>query len=510
MGAPILLQDGKMESDLDANFHRILNLDTSNLPPSGQPPTIHPQQFQWLHDWDTTTGQWTVTQPTFDLIGGKLTFDQQTAINFLGEIQTGVWHAFPIEPAYLPTLDSIHSPANPVSMAGQRITNLADPINPLDAVNKEFMDLLLQGFNPKQIVRAATISSIGLTGLQTVNGVSLNVGDRVLVKDQSSNKLNGIWVVATSSWSRATDADHGNGDAGFTDQNSIDRGCYCTVIEGDTNRGTSWFQTLDVGHCANDPSGDPIEFVLFSEASSLTAGQAIDITGNVISVKFTANRTALSLSTGGIDIANNYVGQTSLTTLGTITTGTWHGNLITPTYGGTGINNGSFTTTLAGNFSTSLGVGAVSSTLNFVLADGATSVILPTTGTLATLAGAETIQNKRNIKRYAEIASNALPAINTNLVDIFAITNLGGPITSMTANLTGNPTDGQELVIWIHDDGTSRAISWGAKFTAGNYGGEPIDPPLPTVTTAGKWMFHWFMWNKQLTQWVLTNRLTSV
>ncbi len=148
MSAPILLNDGKMESDLDANFHRIINLDTSNLPPSGQPPTIHPPQFQWLHDWDATTQMWTATQPSFDLINGRLTFDQQTAINFLGEIQTGVWHALPIEPAYLPTLDLIQSPQAPVSMGGFRITGLADPINPLDAVNKEFMDLLLQGLNP--------------------------------------------------------------------------------------------------------------------------------------------------------------------------------------------------------------------------------------------------------------------------------------------------------------------------------------------------------------------------
>lgn len=81
-------------------------------------------------------------------------------------------------------------------------------------------------------------------------------------------------------------------------------------------------------------------------------------------------------------------GSTSVTTLGTIGTGTWQGTLINPTYGGTGVNNGSFTSTLAGNFSTS---GAFPLTLTQT---ASTNVTLPITGTLATLAGTETFTNK--------------------------------------------------------------------------------------------------------------------
>ncbi len=59
--------------------------------------------------------------------------------------------------------------------------------------------------------------------------------------------------------------------------------------------------------------------------------------GTVTSVSGTANRIT---STGGttpvIDISAAYVGQTSITTLGTITTGTWQGSAIGPTFGGTG------------------------------------------------------------------------------------------------------------------------------------------------------------------------------
>ena len=100
----------------------------------------------------------------------------------------------------------------------------------------------------------------------------------------------------------------------------------------------------------------------------------------------TANR--ITVAADSVDIASTYVGQTSITTLGTIGTGTWQGSVVGPTYGGTGVNNGSSTLTLAGNVTHS---GAFTQTFT---ATAATSVTLPTTGTLATLAGTETFTNK--------------------------------------------------------------------------------------------------------------------
>ncbi|CAI8971329.1 phage tail protein [Pseudomonas sp. IT-P395] len=59
----------------------------------------------------------------------------------------------------------------------------------------------------KQSVRVATTANIALTGLQTIDGVALAAGDRVLVKNQTSAKDNGIWVAAQAGWVRAADAD---------------------------------------------------------------------------------------------------------------------------------------------------------------------------------------------------------------------------------------------------------------------------------------------------------------
>ncbi len=65
----------------------------------------------------------------------------------------------------------------------------------------------LARLDSKQSVRAATTGAIALTGLQTVDGVVLAAGDRVLVKDQAAGKDNGIYIAAAGAWSRAPDAD---------------------------------------------------------------------------------------------------------------------------------------------------------------------------------------------------------------------------------------------------------------------------------------------------------------
>lgn len=74
------------------------------------------------------------------------------------------------------------------------------------------------------------------------------------------------------------------------------------------------------------------------------------------------------------------------------------------------------------------------------------------------------LTNKAITPRVNTTASSATPAINTDTTDLFTITALAAAITSMTTNLTGTPVDGQRLTIRITDNGTSRAITWGASF----------------------------------------------
>lgn len=109
----------------------------------------------------------------------------------------------------------------------------------------------------------------------------------------------------------------------------------------------------------------------------------------VTSVSGTTDRvTVTGTTTPVVDISSSYVGQSSITTLGTITTGTWNGTAVTGQYGGTGVNNSGKTITLGGNLTTS---GAFATTFT---STATTTLTLPTTGTLATLAGSETFTNK--------------------------------------------------------------------------------------------------------------------
>lgn len=129
----------------------------------------------------------------------------------------------------------------------------------------------------------------------------------------------------------------------------------------------------------------------------------------------------------------------------------------------------------------------------------ATNVTLPTTGTLATLAGTEAISNKAITAsslapRTNTVASSATPTINTDTTDIFTITALATAITSMTTNLSGTPVNGQKLIVRIKDDGTARGITWGASFASRG-------ATLPTTTVLGKYQYNGFLWNSTTSTW---------
>jgi hypothetical protein len=327
-----------------------------------------------------------------------------------------------------------------VAVNSSRITGLADPTDPQDAATKAYVDAARSGLDVKASVRAATTANITLSNTQTIDGVSLSVGDRVLVKDQSTASQNGIYVVASSSWSRSTDAD---------EPAEVTPGFFFFVEEGTVNADSGWVMTADgtitIGTTA-------ITFAQFSGAGQIVAGNGLAKSGNTLSVnvangiEISADNVQLAstvagagltyssgvLAVGGtsdritinsdsIDIASTYVGQSSITTLGTIATGVWQGTIVGPTYGGTGVNNGSKTITLGGNFTHS---GAHTLTLTTT---ANTSVTLPTTGTLATLAGSETLTNKT-------ITGATITTGSINNTPIGASTANSGAFTTLTAN----------------------------------------------------------------------------
>lgn len=132
-------------------------------------------------------------------------------------------------------LDQISPPTADVSMNSRKLTNLADGTAASDAATKGQLDNLAAGLAWKDEVRAATTGNIALTGAQTIDGVALVAGERVLVKNQTAGAENGIYVVAAGAWARSEDA---NTAAKIQQAAAF-------VMEGTANGDTAWVMTTN-------------------------------------------------------------------------------------------------------------------------------------------------------------------------------------------------------------------------------------------------------------------------
>jgi hypothetical protein len=174
-------------------------------------------------------------------------------------------------------LDEMANPTGSVDLNSQKITNLATPTAASDAATKGYVDASQQGLDVKESVKAATTGNITLSGTQTVDGVSLSVGDRVLVKNQSTGSENGLYVVASGSWSRAADADA---------DSEVTAGLFTFVSEGTVNGDAGFSLTtnddITVGSTA-------LTFTQFSGAGNITGGDGIQKSGSELSIDAKAN-----------------------------------------------------------------------------------------------------------------------------------------------------------------------------------------------------------------------------
>ena len=146
-------------------------------------------------------------------------------------------------------------------------------------------------------------------------------------------------------------------------------------------------------------------------AGNVTHAGAFPVTLTATASTSVTLPTSGTLITTGVTSLASLTSASSLATVGTITTGVWNGTLVSPTYGGTGINNGSSTLTLAGNVTHA---GAFTQTFT---ATGNTSVTLPTTGTLVGSADTGTVTSTMiaaNAVTNAKLATMAANTVKAN------------------------------------------------------------------------------------------------
>lgn len=252
-----------------------------------------------------------------------------------------------------------------ISVNGTKIIGVATPTQDTDAANKAYVDNAVTGLSWKDSVSylvTTNISLTGSTGVLTVDGATLSVADneahRLLLIAQTNASENGIYVYTDNGTAytlvRASDTN--------TYQELI--GASVLVTEGTEYANSGWVQSNQF------LSGfESQDWVQFSGSGAYSAGNGLSLSGTTFSVNVATNGgielTADSLqlkssiagdglgysagiltvigtsnrvevTPSGIDIAATYVGQNSITTVGTLTTGTWNATTVAAVYGGTG------------------------------------------------------------------------------------------------------------------------------------------------------------------------------
>lgn len=177
-----------------------------------------------------------------------------------------------------------------------------------------------QGIDVKESVRVATTAAVDLASVTTVDGITLADGDRVLVKNQSTASENGIYVHNAGVLTRADDANDGE----------LSPGSFTFVEEGTVNADAGFVISTD-GDITVGTTG--ITWTQFSGTGQIVAGNGIVKTGPELSVDAGSG---ITVDANGVSIASDYTGQASITTVGTISTGTWNGDTIDVAHGGTG------------------------------------------------------------------------------------------------------------------------------------------------------------------------------
>lgn len=279
----------KFLTPIDLAKNEIQNAVAQNL--ASGPGTPVPGQFYY----NSTTGR-------FEFRGAAGWIDPTARTNHSGTQLAATISDFTTAVQVI-RLDQMAAPTASVSLNSQKITNLAEPTVATDAATKNYVDSAVNGTDWKQSVRCATTTNLAaLSGLLTIDGITVVANDRVLVKDQVTALANGIYLAASGAWTRSTDAD-ANAE--------VTAGLSVMVTEGTTLADTQWRLTTNDAIVLGTTA---LAFAQIGAGTSYSAGTGMSIVGSVIAID-TAVTVRKAAATFGDGTATSIAVTHSLNTL---------------------------------------------------------------------------------------------------------------------------------------------------------------------------------------------------
>jgi hypothetical protein len=341
------------------------------------------------------------------------------------------------------------------------------PVSSTDIANKLYVDTVALGISWKEPAQAATTADITLSGLQTIDGVTLVAGNIVLVKNQANAAQNGIYVASSGAWSYAPGSTTWSQYVGAL-----------IFVDGGAQAGSLWYNLAQPGGTLGTT---PMTWSNFSTSGVYTAGTGLTLTGTAFSITNTAvtagsygsassvptftvnaqgqltaaSSTSIAIAASQITsgtIASSLISgsYTGITGVGTLTAGTWNGNTIGVGYGGTGV------TTLTG-----LAYGNGTSAFSAATGAQVVAVIGSTAVTNATNA-----TNATTSTNLAGGASGSIPYQTASATTAMLAKGTDGQILSLASGLPTWINNAVGTVTSVSGTGTVSGISLSGTVTS--------------------------------------------